>query len=608
MLVALWACNWSFTLDVSQVSHVFRGWGRVVTFCIAVLASVASGQTFAQADPPGRAGRVVDVAGGVWFFELDTGQWVRATRNQTIGQGDRVRTDSGSRVHIRIGSSGISMDGNSDLLFAELDDARVELELGQGQLGLELRSPEAVNEYEVITREGRMLAQTAGVFQVQQLRQGTRLLVLRGQARFDSGSADSVQRAWLREGEQIEFWWADGPRMDHQNPVRDSFSEWVLARTSQGLEGYVAGQGYVSPELTGAEDLERYGRWEQSTEYGNVWTPHHVEVGWSPYTQGRWSWTVHWGWAWVDSAPWGFAPYHYGRWVQYRGRWCWAPGRYVTRPVYRPALIDWRDRPAGGVGPVRVRPPPPVKWVPLPPRQTYVPAYPHGRDYRGRIEVPRLVVVPAVIGNPQRPQERIPGWADTVRRERPQERPQERPPVGNSPRFPERNTERPSEPTVERPVDAPARVVPREREIDRTREQRWNSEPMPGQAPVQTRPPVMQVPVPPVQMQPQPQPIPSTVAQPAPREWGPRPVTVQEPMRPAQAALPTRDAPPERSTQRPAPRDMIYNPPAAVQAPPTMRPPVSADAGPARKRDEPNDAPKQNNSERRDKRERENER
>ena len=125
VLVALWGCNWSFTLDVSQVSHVFRGWARLIAFGIAVLASLAGGVAFAQADPPGRAGRVVEVAGAVWFFEIDTGQWVRATRNQTIGQGDRVRTDAGSRVHIRIGSSGISMDGNGDLLFAELDDARV---------------------------------------------------------------------------------------------------------------------------------------------------------------------------------------------------------------------------------------------------------------------------------------------------------------------------------------------------------------------------------------------------------------------------------------------------------------------------------------------------
>jgi hypothetical protein len=22
-----------------------------------------------------------------------------------------------------------------------------------------------------------------------------------------------------------------------------------------------------------------------------------------------------WGWTWVDNAPWGFAPFHYGRWV-----------------------------------------------------------------------------------------------------------------------------------------------------------------------------------------------------------------------------------------------------------------------------------------------------
>ena len=574
-----------------HVSQVFRGWARL--FALVIVTALASGLAMAQADPPGRAGRVVEVAGVVWLFDIETGQWVRVTRNQTIGQGDRLRTDAGSRVHIRIGSSGISLDANGDLLFAELDDAHVDLQLGQGQLGLELRSTEAVNEYQVITREGRMLAQTAGVFQVQQLRQGTRLLVLRGQARFDSGSAESVQRAWLREGEQIEFWWAEGPRMDHQNPVRDNFTEWVLARAWQGQESDGVSHGYVSPELTGVEDLDRHGRWEQSTEYGNVWTPYQVEAGWSPYTQGRWAWTVHWGWSWVDAAPWGFAPYHYGRWVQYRGRWCWSPGRYVARPVYRPALVEWHDRPAGGVGPVRIRPPPPVKWGPLPPRQDYVPGYRHERDYRGRIEVPSLVTGPAVIANPPRSRDR---------------------PADGTPQRPsERPVDRPVDRAVERPNSEPVRGLPREREFDRTREQRSNTDPLPGQVPAQARPPVMQVPQPPVQVQapyqPQPQPNQNGVTQPAPREWGPRPVTAQEPLRPAQAALPTRDAPQERSTQRPAPREQVYNPPAAVQAPAPMRPPVSAEpAGPSRKRDEPNDSPSQNKAERREKRERENER
>ena len=36
-----------------------------------------------------------------------------------------------------------------------------------------------------------------------------------------------------------------------------------------------------------------------------------------------------------------FAPFHYGRWVIWGGRWCWVPGGYVHRPVYAPALVGW---------------------------------------------------------------------------------------------------------------------------------------------------------------------------------------------------------------------------------------------------------------------------
>src|SRR4030095_8602133 len=46
-------------------------------------------------------------------------------------------------------------------------------------------------------------------------------------------------------------------------------------------------------------------------------------------------------------APWGWAPYHYGRWVDLDGSWGWTPGPVVAPAVYAPALV-------GFVGPVGV--------------------------------------------------------------------------------------------------------------------------------------------------------------------------------------------------------------------------------------------------------------
>ena len=56
-----------------------------------------------------------------------------------------------------------------------------------------------------------------------------------------------------------------------------------------------------------------------------VWYPN-VYPGWAPYREGHWAWVEPWGWTWVDDAPWGFAPFHYGRWVNVGGRWGWVPG------------------------------------------------------------------------------------------------------------------------------------------------------------------------------------------------------------------------------------------------------------------------------------------
>ena len=131
---------------------------------------------------------------------------------------------------------------------------------------------------------------------------------------------------------------------------------------------------YVSPEMTGAEDLDRYGDWDRHPEYGAVWYPRQVEPGWAPYRYGHWAYVRPWGWTWVDDAPWGFAPFHYGRWISWRGRWAWAPGQYVARPVYAPALVAWIGGPECQHRHQHRRRPS-VGWVPLSPREVYRPSY-----------------------------------------------------------------------------------------------------------------------------------------------------------------------------------------------------------------------------------------
>ncbi|HEY2202698.1 MAG TPA: DUF6600 domain-containing protein, partial [Solirubrobacteraceae bacterium] len=129
---------------------------------------------------------------------------------------------------------------------------------------------------------------------------------------------------------------------------------------------------YVADDTPGTYELDDNGRWQSTPEYGYVWTPAVVVASWVPYRYGHWVWISPWGWTWVDDAPWGYATFHYGRWVFLRGSWCWVPGPRPLRPVYAPALVAWtHGLPFTGPGAAA----PVVGWFPLGPHEVYAPAY-----------------------------------------------------------------------------------------------------------------------------------------------------------------------------------------------------------------------------------------
>lgn len=372
---------------------------KALWLCLALglLIALAAPVRADSMDPPARVGRIAEVLGDAWLFDTENKEWTRVTRNQTVGEGDRLRTDERARVSLRIGSASLWLDERSDLEFSQLDEGRVLLQLDKGDLGLRLRAQDVVGDYRVQTREGLVLPERDGLYRVEQLDRGSRAYVWQGRLRFEAGRGGDVPPVLLQAGEQAEFWWAGGPRVERQRIEGDEFGDWMLAQSQREGDGLGSSQRYVSAEMTGAEDLDRNGRWEQAAEFGSVWIPYQVAPDWAPYRNGRWVWTRNWGWSWVDDAAWGFAPFHYGRWVQWGGRWCWAPGRYVARPVYAPALVAWVGGPvvAVSIG-IGQRPPPPrYGWYPLAPREPYVPSYRHTHTYEQRLNRdPDPVTVP----------------------------------------------------------------------------------------------------------------------------------------------------------------------------------------------------------------------
>ncbi len=322
-----------------------------------------------EVDPPGRVGRISEVIGQVQLFHPNAGEWANADRNRPITGGDRLATEANARAELRIGSTTVRLDGATELEVLRIDDARIELQLHAGTASVRLRSREAVDEFELRTGEGRFRAQRTGRYRIDRIDEASHLTVNSGTMVYEGpGSALTVY-----SGQRAEFWLDAGNAAQYAltEPKRDSFAAWNSERDRN--DDRSASTRYVSPEMTGVEDLDRYGRWEASDEYGPLWIPRTVAVGWAPYSSGHWAWVHPWGWTWVDDAPWGFAPFHYGRWVWHRSNWCWAPGTRVLRPVYAPALVAWVGGPRVSVS-VNLGGPT-VGWFPLAPREVYVPTY-----------------------------------------------------------------------------------------------------------------------------------------------------------------------------------------------------------------------------------------
>jgi len=378
-----------------------RGRWRILALVLLVALAPAARAQDGDRDPPSRAARVVDVIGDAWLFDHDSREWTRLARNQTVGEGDRVRTDDRGRVSLRVGSTTVWVDERSDLELSQLDDGQTLLQLDRGDVAVRLRSAENAAETRLRTREGTAQPEREGLYRVEQLDRGSKVYAFQGRIRFEWARAAAP--VVLGTGEQVELWWPDSPRAERGPLYSDGFGDWVLAESREEGDRPVA--RYVSPEMTGAEDLDRYGRWETAPDYGAVWIPTTVfAADWAPYRYGHWAWSRLWGWTWVDDAPWGFAPFHYGRWVSWGGRWCWAPGTYVHRPVYAPALVGWVGGGSVSVGiTIGSRPPPPrFGWYPLAPREVYRPGYRHSPRYETRVNDPRDLRDPVTVQRPHR--------------------------------------------------------------------------------------------------------------------------------------------------------------------------------------------------------------
>ncbi|HEY6764879.1 MAG TPA: DUF6600 domain-containing protein [Candidatus Sulfotelmatobacter sp.] len=339
-----------------------------------------------QDDPPSRVARLGYMEGSVSFQPAGEEEWVQAVDNRPLTTGDKLWADKDSRAELQLGSAVIRLSANTGISFLNLDDRTAQIQLSSGAVNIRVRRLDRDDVFEIDTPNLAFTLNQPGNYRLEASEDGSNTAI---NIRSGGGEATGNGQTYtLHEGQRGNFSGSESLNADvEQIGGPDQFDSWADSRERRHEESRSA--QYVSHDVVGYDDLDEYGDWRDDANYGHVWYPNRVSAGWAPYHEGHWDWIDPWGYTWVDDSPWGYAPFHYGRWVSVGGRWGWVAGPVAVRPVYAPALVVF----VGGGGGVN------VGWFPLGPREVYVPSYQVSRGYVERVNVSNTTVNTTTVTN-----------------------------------------------------------------------------------------------------------------------------------------------------------------------------------------------------------------
>jgi len=355
---------------------------RSIGWLLAAALVAASTPVWGEDDPGDQqhaVARISVMEGQVSVRRGDDGSWVAGIINAPLLAGDHIATGPNSRAEVAFDSANfLRLGGTAEIKIAALEANQLQVELAHGTVTYRVLRPSNTNA-EVDTPNISVRPSKVGIYRISVTNAGqTELSVRAGDVEVFTPKGSQ----WVNAGQMMI---ARGSTGDPEFQIvataaPDAWDGWCdnrdrILMQSRSLE-------HVPQGVYGAEELDNYGDWVNTPDYGYVWQPQ-VAPGWAPYQVGDWEWTPWYGWTWVSLDPWGWAPYHYGRWF-WRGGfgWLWYPGVWGVPHYWSPALVGFFGFGGGfglgvgfgfGFGN--------VGWVPLAPYEVFHPWW--GRGFYG---------------------------------------------------------------------------------------------------------------------------------------------------------------------------------------------------------------------------------
>jgi hypothetical protein len=322
------------------------------TLILSPAAALAADDTQEQEyDERARVLRVTLVKGEASLLRAGNDEWESVRLNLPLVEGDRLATGRDSRLEIQVDARNfVRLGPDSTLRVVTLRDEGIAFSITEGTATFRLARFDGGREYfEVDAPKSTLAAERTGLYRVDVGADGEVRFTVRdeGRARIYSESSGFA----LRNNRSARLTRYGADDADWELSSAASFDEWDSWNDDR--ERYLASRlryegrdRYYDPEVWGAEELDQYGDWVHTREYGYIWRPHVTVINnysnWAPYRYGHWRWCPPYGWTWIPDEDWGWAPYHYGRWVYVNNYWCWAPRGYgynYGRAWWRPALV-----------------------------------------------------------------------------------------------------------------------------------------------------------------------------------------------------------------------------------------------------------------------------
>jgi len=285
-----------------------------------------------------RYARVGDYDGNVQVQLQAADDWQAAQRNLPLREMSWLRTEGPSRVEVELDDGSVLRLGPDSL--AELSDY-TRLSTGQRITLISLDHGLAYftgaaggNDAMVVALPGAQVTIHQGARLRFEARDAwSQIAASDGVARFSSPTAEFD----LNAGQMVKVDPAHPARffLNREIPSLET-DRWCDERDKVLLSSTSA--AHVPALSYGFADLDAYGVWVQTGDFGAVWRPK-APAGWAPFRNGRWLWYEGLGYTWIGDDAWGWLPYHYGRWMLLEGTgWVWAPGE---SDVFKPGEVYW---------------------------------------------------------------------------------------------------------------------------------------------------------------------------------------------------------------------------------------------------------------------------